>query len=106
MRVVILVTCPKKAQARAIARVILRKKLAACVNVIGGVESLFWWQGKIDSAAEVLLVIKSRRSLVPALCAAIKAVHSYTVPEIIALPIVAGERAYLRWIDESVRKSA
>ncbi|MGD0335484.1 MAG: divalent-cation tolerance protein CutA [Candidatus Omnitrophota bacterium] len=103
MYTVILVTVPSKAEARRIARGLLKEKLAACVNIIGRVDSLFWWKGKIEQAAESLLIIKSRRSKAKKIIQAVKSMHSYEVPEIICLPIVEGHKPYLRWIDESIR---
>jgi periplasmic divalent cation tolerance protein len=103
MRVVIFVTCADKKQARRIAQGLIKARLAACVNIVDKIESLFWWQGKVDCAKEVLLVIKSRRQKVAAIISKVKSLHSYDCPEIIALPIVVGNPSYLRWIDESVR---
>ncbi len=101
--IVVLVTAKDHKQAKNIAKQLLTLKLVACVNVLKGVESFFWWDNKIDSAKEVLLVIKSQRSKLPDLIKTVQSVHSYQVPEIIALPIIAGSLDYLRWIDESVR---
>jgi periplasmic divalent cation tolerance protein len=103
MYIVIFVTCVSSAQAKKIASALVSKKLAACVNIVPAVRSLFWWQGKVDKAAEVLLIIKSRRSAFPRIARLVRSLHSYTVPEVIAMPIVAGNKEYLEWIDESVR---
>ena len=103
MHTVIFVTAPDKKQARQIANKLIKTKLAACVNIIPGVESLFSWKGKIDSAKELLLIIKSEKSKLPRIIKTVKSLHSYEVPEIIALPIVAGNKEYLRWIDECIR---
>ncbi len=102
MHIVILVTAKDKEEARRIARHVLAHKLAACVNISAGVESFFWWENKIDTASEALLIIKSRKDLFKKIVAAVRAVHSYSVPEIIALPIVAGHKDYLKWISDSV----
>lgn len=96
--VAILVTASGKEEAQKIGRVLLEKRLAACVNLVSGIESKFWWQGKIDSAEEVLLIIKARASAVAAIVKLVRENHSYTVPEIIALPIVGGNPDYLEWI--------
>jgi periplasmic divalent cation tolerance protein len=101
--VVLFVTAASSQEAENIAQSIIKEKLAACVNIINGVKSLFWWEGKIDAAEELLLVIKTRRSCIPELIPLIKSQHSYTVPEIIALPILAGNSDYLEWIYESTR---
>jgi len=103
MHTVIFVTAPDKKQARQIANKLIKTKLAACVNIIPGVESTFSWKGKIDSAKELLLIIKSKESKLPKIIKTVKSLHSYEVPEIIALPIIAGNKEYLRWIDECIR---
>lgn len=100
--VVILVTAPDAKQAAAIASRLLNGKLVACANVLPGVSSTFWWEGKIDSADEVLLIVKTRAALLDAVIDAVREVHSYDVPEIIALPIIGGNAEYLKWIDEVV----
>lgn len=101
--IVVLVTVPGQEEARGLGRVLLEEKLAACVNIVPNVDSLFWWEGKIDRAGECLLILKTRYSVFQTLVAAIKARHSYSVPEIIALPIIAGQEDYLAWIDETVQ---
>jgi periplasmic divalent cation tolerance protein len=102
--VVGLVTCPSRAEARKLAKTVLTKKLAACVNILDGVESHYWWQGKLEKSRECLLLIKTTQSQTGAVTKAIKAAHSYEVPEVIFLPIVSGERRYLQWINRSVEK--
>ncbi len=101
MHIIVYVTASSKTEAQKIAVAILEARLAACVNIIDGISSLFWWQAKIDSAQEALLVIKTRKALFPKLAEKIKSLHSYDVPEIIAVPIVEGDKKYLHWIDES-----
>ena len=98
--IVVFVTAPTKKEAQKIANMLLKKKLCACVNMISGVKSLFHWEGKIDSANETLLVIKTKRSSYAKLEKAVKNVHSYSVPEIIALPVIFGSRDYLNWIQK------
>ncbi len=102
MYIVIFVTASGKKEAKKIAQVLLEHKSAACVNIIENIESFFWWQGKIDTAKESLLVIKSKKSKLAQIIKLVKSVHSYEVPEIIALPIIGGEKKYLGWINESV----
>jgi len=97
------VTCGSRSEARQLAQAVLTKKLAACVNIVAGVESHFWWQGKLDQANEWLLVIKTTGARTKAVTQLIRAQHSYAVPEIIFTPIVTGERNYLKWIRESVQ---
>ncbi len=100
--VVVLVTVGNPEEARRIGRALVEERLAACVNVVAGVASTYWWQGRIEDAGELLLVCKTRRDRVEALTARVRALHSYTVPEVIALPVVAGNPAYLSWIDDSL----
>jgi periplasmic divalent cation tolerance protein len=100
--VVGLVTCRSRTEARKVAKAILKKKLAACVNIVGGLESHYWWRGKLETARECLLLIKTRRTRVSSVASAVKAAHSYEVPEVIFLPVVAGERRYLKWLGEAV----
>jgi len=101
--VVIFVTAKDKPEAQRIARGLLEDKLIACANIVDGVQSLFWWQGKIDDAAETLLVLKTKQSLFKKVAARVKALHSYDTPEVIALPVIDGHAGYLKWIDASVQ---
>ncbi len=101
---VVLVTAPKGGAARKLARLILKRRLAACVNIIKGIDSLFWWEGKIDAAREDLMVVKTRRDLLASLTRTIKKAHSYSVCEVVALPIIGGNRSYLDWLGASCRK--
>ena len=101
---VVLVTCASSAQAQRIARGVVEARLAACVNILpGAVHSIYRWKGKVESARERLLLIKTSRKHLAKLQVAVERLHSYEVPEFIALPIVAGSRAYLSWLDESLR---
>lgn len=99
-QVVVFVTASSEEEADKIASLLLEKRTAACVNVIPRIKSRFWWQGKLDSAQESLLIIKTRAALVPQLADIVKKAHSYTVPEIVAVPIVAGDKDYLDWVDQ------
>ena len=98
---VVLVTCPTRAVAWRLADALVKRRLAACVNVLPGMESTFRWQGKVDRCRETLLVIKTTARRFPQLRAAVRTLHPYDVPEIIALPIVAGHAPYLRWVRSS-----
>ena len=100
--VVILVTTKDVRQAKALAKHLLIDKRIACANIVSGVQSMFWWQGKVESSREALLIIKTLAKHVGPLTKTIKAMHTYQTPEIIALPIVAAETHYLKWIKESV----
>ncbi|MEK6727688.1 MAG: divalent-cation tolerance protein CutA [Candidatus Omnitrophota bacterium] len=104
MYVVIFITVSNKKEAKRIADGLVRDKLAACVNIVDKLESFFWWQGKVDKAKEMLLIAKSKKQNLNRIIKLVKSLHSYEVPEIIALPVVAGYKPYLRWIDESIRK--
>jgi periplasmic divalent cation tolerance protein len=103
MYIVVLVTVPNNSKAKKIADYLLSKKLIACANIVSGVDSIFWWQGKIDKAKESLMILKTQKNLFNKLVVAIKSKHPYSVPEIIALPIISGNKDYLDWIDESCR---
>lgn len=103
MYIAVLVTVPTIRQAKNIARFLLSNKLAACVNIIPKIDSLFWWQKKVDKAKESLLIIKTQKKIFNKLVKAVKSKHPYDVPEIIALPIISGNKEYLEWIDESLR---
>lgn len=104
-KVVVLVTCANRAEARKIARGVVAKRLAACVNIVAGrVESVYRWKGKMERAQEILLVIKTTRARYAALEREVRRLHSYETPEVIALPIAAGSKAYLDWVSENVRK--
>ncbi|MBI3040111.1 MAG: divalent-cation tolerance protein CutA [Chloroflexi bacterium] len=83
---------------------LLNQRKAACVNIVPRVDSLFWWQGKLDSAQESLLIAKTRASLLPDIIEMVKMAHSYDVPEIIALPVIGGNEDYLRWIDSETEE--
>ena len=100
--IVLFITTDSASEARQISRVLLEQKKAACVNIIPKVDSLFWWEDKLDSARENLLIVKTKASLLPEIINLVKKVHSYDVPEIIALPIVGGNQDYLEWIEKSV----
>jgi len=102
-QVVVLVTTAT-AEAQSIAELLLSKRKVACVNIVPRVDSLFRWQGKLDSAQESLLIIKTRASLLPEIIEIVKKAHSYEVPEIIALPIIGGDEDYLKWMDIEVEK--
>ena len=100
--ILIMVTCASKEEARKISGRLLKKRLVACANIMPKIESRFWWKGKIDNAAEFLVTMKTVRSNFKKIEAQIKHIHSYEVPEIIALPIVAGSRDYLDWISRAI----
>jgi periplasmic divalent cation tolerance protein len=99
----VLVTCASAAEARRIARAVVEARLAACVNILPGVvSSVYRWKGKVESAREHLLLIKTSRKHLAKLQAAVERIHSYDVPEFLAVPIAAGSLAYLAWLDDSL----
>jgi len=99
---VVFVTVKDTHQAKRIAKELLKEKLIACATMIKNVESFFWWQGKVDAAREVQLILKTKKSCFTKLAKKIKLLHSYDVPEIIFLPIQKGHKAYLNWIDKTI----
>ena len=100
----VMTNVPDATNAEALARVLVEGRLAACVNILPGVQSVYQWQGAVEQANEVTLLIKTVQSRYAELEAAIKAAHPYQVPEIVALPIVAGLPAYLHWIAQETKK--
>ena len=103
-KIVVLVTCGSRGEAQKIARALVEKRLAACVNIPGArVHSIFRWKGRVESAREWLLIIKSTRGRMKALRAEVERLHSYDVPEVIALPVAGGAPRYLAWVAEAVR---
>lgn len=103
-KIVVLVTCGSKKEARKIAQALVQRRLAACVQEIGvPVLSMYRWKGRVESANEVLLLIKTSRKRFSAVSTLVKKLHSYEVPEIIALNIADGSREYLDWITSNVR---
>ena len=102
-RIIVLITTGSEEEAHKIAESLVKGKKAACVNIVPGVDSLFRWEGKIDSARESLLLVKTTASLFPEIVELVKRTHSYEVPEIIALPIIAGSEDYLKWLDIACR---
>ncbi|OGO37015.1 MAG: hypothetical protein A2147_08355 [Chloroflexi bacterium RBG_16_57_8] len=100
--VVILVTASGQAEAERIRKALLEQRRAACVNIVPGVNSAYWWQGNLESGEETLLMIKTRTSQIDEIVSLVKQVDSYTVPEIIALPIIGGNPDYLAWVDREV----
>jgi periplasmic divalent cation tolerance protein len=101
--VIIMVTTAGKDEANTIVQRLLKARLIACANVVGPVSSLFHWSGKITEAEEYLILMKSRQDLFQELSEAVKALHSYEVPEILAIPIVAGAKAYLGWLGNCLK---
>ncbi|HSP69514.1 MAG TPA: divalent-cation tolerance protein CutA [Bryobacteraceae bacterium] len=105
-KIVVLSTCNSGAQAELIARALVEQRLAACVNIVPGIRSIYRWKDQVEDAVEWLLVIKSRRDLMHELRSAIGKIHAYEVPELLALPVVDGAESYIAWLDRELRPGA
>jgi periplasmic divalent cation tolerance protein len=101
--IVVYVTAPED-EAVDLAKTLVNERLVACVNIVPGLRSIYWWQGKVEDEPEVLCIMKTRTTLFEALRDRVRELHSYEVEEIIALPIMAGNLPYLDWIKENTRK--
>lgn len=102
-KIVVLTSCAAEADAERLARALVEGRLAACVNVVPGARSFYHWKGKIESAEEFLLIVKTSRDLFPALRSEMEKLHPYEVPELLALPVVEGAENYLSWLDANLR---
>jgi len=105
-KIIVLSTCSSAEEADRIARQLLEKRLAACVNIVAGARSIYRWRGAIEEAAEYLLIIKSRQGRWEELRAEIQRVHSYEVPEVLMLAIEDGSPTYLNWLSEEMAPEA
>jgi periplasmic divalent cation tolerance protein len=102
--ILVFITTSSSQEAEKLGKAMVEKKLAACGNIISDIRSIFWWNNSIETEEEALLILKSRAVLFSELITAVKSLHSYEVPEIIGLPIIAGSKEYLRWIDEETQR--
>lgn len=100
--ILVFVTASSGDEASSIGKRLVKEKLAACVNIIPGMRSLYVWEGNFYDEGEVLLVIKSCQDLLDKIVTRVKELHSYEVPEVIALPIIGGSEDYLQWMEESL----
>ncbi len=98
--IVVFITVSNEEEAVKIARALVEARLAACVNIVKDIRSIYNWQGKIEDESEVLTIVKTKKSLFEALSAKVKELHSYSVPEIIAFPIIEGSEDYIKWLRE------
>ena len=98
---VVMVTAPDMDLARRLAKAGLEAKLAACANIVPAIESHYWWEGKLESSNEALVIFKTRQEMLPKLEQIVRDVHSYDTPEFVALPLIAGSRKYLAWIENN-----
>jgi periplasmic divalent cation tolerance protein len=102
--ITVLMTSPDREEAKKIAGILLEDRRAACVSIWPKGESYFWWEGKIDREEEFLIIAKTREELLPDLIETVKKIHSYDLPEIIALPITGGSRDYLDWLEKETKE--
>jgi len=102
--IVIYCTVPNKKEGKEIARLLLENKLVACVNIIDKMESVFSWDGEICEEKEALLIIKTKKELFKRINHLIQKKHSYTVPEVIALPIIEADETYLKWVEHETKE--
>ena len=100
--IVVLITAPSADKAAEIARALVGERLAACANIVGPIRSIYRWEGELHDEPEALLLVKTRAPVFERLCQRVLALHEYSVPEIVALPITRGHAPYLRWIGASV----
>ncbi|MFH1823983.1 MAG: divalent-cation tolerance protein CutA [Candidatus Firestonebacteria bacterium] len=100
--IVVFITVSSKKESKKITEYLIKNKLAACVNEIPNISSTYWWKEKIEKSKELLLVIKTKKSVLNKLIKEVKKIHSYSVPEVIALPIIDGNKDYLDWINSSI----
>lgn len=103
MYIVILITVPNTDEANIIGKTLVERRLVACANIIQRIKSIFWWKERIEESDEALIIAKSKLNLMEEIQETVKEMHSYDVPEIIALPIKSGLPQYCKWIDESVK---
>jgi len=101
--IVLFITTANTEEAQRIAKVLLNERKAACVNIVPEISSLFWWQDKLDSAQESLLIIKTKASVLNEIVRLVREIHSYDIPEIIALPIIGGNQDYLEWMGKEIK---
>ncbi len=104
--IMVLITASKEDEAARIAHDIVSSRLAACVNIVKGIRSIYRWKGKIEDEGEVLMIVKTRRDLFGELKKRVKKLHSYSIPEIIALPVVEGSEEYLGWLKEETKEKS
>jgi len=102
---VVYITAPNEEEAAKIAKILVEERLAGCVNIIKDIRSIYSWQGKLEDEKEVLMIVKTRLELFSALTSKVKELHSYTVPEIIAMPIADGSKEYIKWLKEATSQN-
>ncbi len=98
--IIVFTTAPNEDEAAKIANELVKARLAGCVNIVKDIRSIYSWQGKIEDEKEVLMILKTQKALFDSFMKKVKELHSYSVPEIIALPIIVGSEDYLKWLKE------
>ena len=98
--ITVFITAPNEEEAAKISHTIVEERLAACVNIIGSVRSIYRWQGRVEDESEVLMIVKTKTTLFDRLQGRVKELHSYEVPEIIGLPVIEGSKQYLDWLSQ------
>jgi periplasmic divalent cation tolerance protein len=104
--IIALITASDAAEAQLLTNALLESRLAACVNTISGISSRYWWRDKLEDSSETLLMVKSRAGLLKAIVKRVKELHSYEVPEVIALPVTGGNEDYLDWLRQETKRKA
>lgn len=104
--IVVFITSSGEDESAKIARELVEAGLAGCVNIVKDIRSIYIWEGKIEDGAESLMIVKTQKNLFEHLMKKVKELHSYTVPEIIALPIIAGSEDYLKWLEDVCKKGS
>ena len=103
-KILVLSNCGSEEEARRVARALVEARVAACVNIVPGIQSVYHWQGAIQEDPEWMLVIKSTRPMFDSLAAELRKIHSYQVPEVLAIPVIAGDQNYLDWMDREISR--
>ena len=101
--IIVLITATSNDEALRIGTALVNERIAACANIVPQIRSLFFWEGNTKDESEALIIVKSKRSLLDRIIARVKELHSYTVPEVIAIPVIGGSPEYLRWLDNSTQ---
>ena len=103
-KVIIFITASSREEAENIGKVLVEERLAACCNIVDNISSIFRWKGEICRESEVLMLVKSTSGLFDDIVKKVKGIHSYEVPEIIAIPIIYGSEEYLKWVEEEIKR--
>ena len=102
-KIIVLITATSKEEADHIGTALVNEHIAACVNILPQIRSLFFWEGKLQDENETLIIVKSRLSQLDRIITRVKELHSYTVPEVIAIPLIGGSPEYLHWLNDSTQ---